>query len=1017
MKSRFLTMGLFGAMTVLLAFSVVQGQTGYNAFLRIGVVDTAYNQNEWAVYVYVDVFDQNSNLVSPYPDANYTWYRDYCDGGGMQQTYGAGYYQKWDGLKHENIYYCESGISYSAYEIQARVQIPGGPAITTPSLMLPDEGVKVQSLAQLLNRNVTLDQKLADGSTSYASVGLWIAGETFEFMNYPAPTAIAFRSGYSETFRGNQSLYQGASTQKYNDFARNQTTQSDVVNPKSFTIASGDNSFTSNFNTVYNATVQSQVVDASVSSASLDFMDPWLIDYNDPTYGMRNQGMSASYYTIAYAQNNVGINSNNKGIFIGQSGPPQWSSPYYRVRAQGVRMINGYTAFFSGWSTSNTNLRDDGLSGDGYYYADVEFVSSGATVTAQYKYYTITHNTTLPSGTWSMAGTVTVPSGVTLTTSSSASLQFPSGGGLTVNGVLNASGTTFTQSSSGWTGITLNANGSSLTNSCVISYASAPLTLNGVTNTTISTCTINNSTFSSTQAILVNGGSPTITNTTINGISGSSNGVRFQNSSAGSMSDCDVNGCASGNGVVVQGNSSPSIIGCQINNNHYYGVIVNSDGTGLPSIQGSNISANGGTSYTNLEFLSLSTAVVVGNYLQNGFAGIGAYGGSWPYSSWAQQAGGNVITGNTYGVLCADAGSEVYLGKYDGRFYLGICNEIHDNTSLDVNVWGGGTLMAIKDWWGVSPPNTSKWYGLSSIYYTPYMTSPSDCPYSQDELVLNPGQLISGMSSLTSTNPDSLLQIAGLSLIARDYATATSACRKVLGSGASTAQKQGALVRILNTYLMSNDSTILSDLNSFMRTSADLGETAEELLVTAYATTKQIPTALSLANDLIARYSGTDVEKRALLLVASFSAFDPSFTETSAAAVTSLRARFASSLDEGLLAALSTTPIVGTSMSKSMKGNMETDAVAPTPENYELENYPNPFNPTTVIRYALPKDTRVTIKVYDMIGQMVATLVDGDETQGYHEVSFDGSRYASGVYLYRLTAPGVTITKKMLMTK
>lgn len=81
------------------------------------------------------------------------------------------------------------------------------------------------------------------------------------------------------------------------------------------------------------------------------------------------------------------------------------------------------------------------------------------------------------------------------------------------------------------------------------------------------------------------------------------------------------------------------------------------------------------------------------------------------------------------------------------------------------------------------------------------------------------------------------------------------------------------------------------------------------------------------------------------------------------------------------------------------------------------QNYPNPFNPTTAIRYHLPKDSRVTIKVYDILGREVATLVDGEESAGYHEVSFDGSRFATGVYFYKMTAGSYTAVKKLMLLK
>ncbi|MCL5267031.1 MAG: T9SS type A sorting domain-containing protein [Bacteroidetes bacterium] len=82
-----------------------------------------------------------------------------------------------------------------------------------------------------------------------------------------------------------------------------------------------------------------------------------------------------------------------------------------------------------------------------------------------------------------------------------------------------------------------------------------------------------------------------------------------------------------------------------------------------------------------------------------------------------------------------------------------------------------------------------------------------------------------------------------------------------------------------------------------------------------------------------------------------------------------------------------------------------------------LSNYPNPFNPTTTVSYKLPTSGFVTLKVYDALGREVATLVNGNQDAGVHSTVFDGTGLASGVYFYRLTAPGVSQTKKMLLTK
>lgn len=82
-----------------------------------------------------------------------------------------------------------------------------------------------------------------------------------------------------------------------------------------------------------------------------------------------------------------------------------------------------------------------------------------------------------------------------------------------------------------------------------------------------------------------------------------------------------------------------------------------------------------------------------------------------------------------------------------------------------------------------------------------------------------------------------------------------------------------------------------------------------------------------------------------------------------------------------------------------------------------LVNYPNPFNPTTAISYRLPNSGRVELKVYDVLGREVITLVREYQEARVHTAYFNGENLASGVYFYRLTAPGISQVKKMLMVK
>jgi len=99
-----------------------------------------------------------------------------------------------------------------------------------------------------------------------------------------------------------------------------------------------------------------------------------------------------------------------------------------------------------------------------------------------------------------------------------------------------------------------------------------------------------------------------------------------------------------------------------------------------------------------------------------------------------------------------------------------------------------------------------------------------------------------------------------------------------------------------------------------------------------------------------------------------------------------------------------------------------TGSLVEVPNNYSIANYPNPFNPSTKIKYSLPIDGLVTLKVYDILGNEIATLVNEKKTAGTYEVEFNSNsialnNLASGIYIYKITAGDFVSSKKMILLK
>jgi len=103
---------------------------------------------------------------------------------------------------------------------------------------------------------------------------------------------------------------------------------------------------------------------------------------------------------------------------------------------------------------------------------------------------------------------------------------------------------------------------------------------------------------------------------------------------------------------------------------------------------------------------------------------------------------------------------------------------------------------------------------------------------------------------------------------------------------------------------------------------------------------------------------------------------------------------------------------------------VDVDDESTLPKEFALaQNYPNPFNPSTTIKYEIPSVasgfslSNVTLKVYDILGREVATLVNQQQKAGYYEVNWDAGNNSSGIYFYKLHAGSFVETKKMILLR
>ncbi|MCL5268044.1 MAG: T9SS type A sorting domain-containing protein [Bacteroidetes bacterium] len=363
-----------------------------------------------------------------------------------------------------------------------------------------------------------------------------------------------------------------------------------------------------------------------------------------------------------------------------------------------------------------------------------------------------------------------------------------------------------------------------------------------------------------------------------------------------------------------------------------------------------------------------------------------------------------------------DGTSTPLLGTSIGPGY----NSFRDPGYYQIYSTYSGTISAEGNWWGSSPAypivtsnvDYSNWL---SVDPNPSMkqTGGKSAVVVQSVSPSSPGLQNSRPGVTSSDSGTTQLDAAYRLYLDGDYENALRAFETVTTNYPDDFAACRALVfagRCLDKLVRSSD--VLTELNDVSAAQAGtrVNTFAEARRTYQYLKEGKYQEALAQAVQIAGSSSDTALMKFALYDAGSIDWYDLGNKGDGEKYYRQLISRFPGD-------PLSASALVAMGETTSPSAPQQ-QASAVTEENQTvLGNYPNPFNPATVISYGLNKGGHVTLRIYDVLGKVVATLVDGNENAGQHSVQFNGQNLASGIYLYRLTALGVDQVKKMILMK
>ena len=597
-----------------------------------------------------------------------------------------------------------------------------------------------------------------------------------------------------------------------------------------------------------------------------------------------------------------------------------------------------------------------------------------------------------------------VNEGINLTLYPGTELRFASGTKLEVKngGKLIAKGTSSdritlrgTSSAPGsWSGIEISGGEGTKLEYVNIRHASHPVKIDNTSDVVINQ---GNITHYTNIGIIVTNASPVIKNTSFEGASGRY-AVIYQQSQGGELSYSTIKNHDWG-GIMIVGGAAPVIRNSTISDNNGNGLFLISNGSGRPHIINNHIYNNTGHGIS----LNNSAALVRLNTIENNTSGIHAVNVSEPSGGMygdLYSHGFNIIRNNDTGIF-SDASNPLFGWVWisEGTDYsFGSRNQILNNT-VNAHAKNSGFIRAEGNYWGSVDPNLSFIIEEGAlVYYNPWAQYPYQWPPQGGDGPGDPGDPGDPIPLVMYSSQAEKFYLQG------EYDRAAESYAEMLEHAGDESLRIQALYGLYNITRRTGEARYGELIEKYESHKGTLGLLSRELSSYTAWIFGDAVSSVQKAEALRTESLPPSVDKRLLMHLWILEMSENGWNMESGKYGRKLVRLYGEDLD-GSIAGLAEAG--------------EEPMFAEVVEEFEfgLTNYPNPFNPATTIRYTLPSDGHIVLKIYDVLGREVATLVDEYRDAGSYNIQFDASQLPSGMYFSRIDFAGQSLVQRMLLVK